>query len=64
LNRWTSRVVAIVAAIGVHATFDSAAGVLTITGLTVVGIRDSILEYARQYMFQEVAYKKFVRQDA
>lgn len=61
LNRWVARGVALVAAFGVHMTFDSAAGTLTITGLTMLGLRDSILEYARQYMFQEVAYKKFVR---
>lgn len=61
VNRWTARIIALIAAIGVHVTFDGNAGVLTVTGLTLLGIRDSALEYARQYMFQSIAYSKFVK---
>lgn len=64
VNRWLARVVAVAAAIGVHTTFDSSAGVLTITGLTFIGIRDSALEVARQIMLTQIAYKKFVRPEA
>lgn len=61
-NRWVSRLVALIAAVGVHLTFDSAAGILTITGLTYVGLRESVLEYARQVMLTQIAYKKFVKE--
>jgi hypothetical protein len=63
LNKWVARVVALVAAVGVHFTFDSTAGVLTITGLTLVGLRDSGLEYARQLMLQSIAYQKFIKKE-
>lgn len=61
LNYWASRVLAAVAAVGVHASFDADAGVLTITGLTVSGLFGATLEYARQLMFQEIAWKKFIK---
>jgi hypothetical protein len=61
LNRWAARLVALVSTLGVHASFDAAAGALMITGLTFSGVGSSVLEYARQFMLQEVAYKKFVR---
>ena len=61
LNRWAARIVSLVAALGVHFTFDSAAGSLTITGLTLIGLRDSALEYARQRMLTSIAYSKFVK---
>lgn len=62
LNRWAARLVAMSATIGIHSTFDSTAGVLTISGLTWSGVFLSIGEYAKQFMLQEVAYKKFVRE--
>ena len=60
-NRWIARAVALASTIGIHSQFDPQAGTLMITGLTVSGILYSIGEYAKQYMMQEVAYKKFVR---
>ena len=61
LNKWVARVVALVATIGIHATFDSQAGTLMITGLTTSGVFLALGEYAKQYMMQDIAYKKFVR---
>lgn len=61
LNRWMARAVALVATFGLHATFDASAGVLTITGLTWSGVFLSIGDYAKQFMLQEIAYKKFIR---
>lgn len=64
LNWVVARIAAGFAAVGVHASFDSAAGVLTISGLTTWGIFMAILEYAKQLMLQEVAYKKFIKPEA
>lgn len=61
LNYWAARLVALLTAIGIHSSFDPSAGTLTITGLTVGGVFSAMLEYARQLLFQEIAYKKFVR---
>ena len=63
MNAWVARLVAFIAAFGVHASFDSAAGTLMITGITANGIGTGILEYARQKMFQEIAWQKFVKKD-
>lgn len=61
LNWAVARLAAMVAAIGVHASFDPQAGVLTITGLTAWGVFSAVLEYAKQLMLQEIAYKKFIK---
>jgi hypothetical protein len=63
-NRWAARVAAAVSTFGIHATFDPDAGTLLITGLSLTTVGGAVLEYARQYMFQEIAYKKFVRAEA
>lgn len=62
-NRWAARLIALAATVGIHSTFDPHAGTLMITGLTSAGIFQGIGEYAKQYMMQEIAYKKFVRSD-
>lgn len=61
LNWFVARTAALVAAIGVHASFDPQAGVLMVTGLTPFGIFTAMLEYAKQLMLQEVAYSKFIK---
>lgn len=63
VNGWVAIVTAGIAAVGVHATFDQTAGVLTITGLTAAGLWNAAMEYARQYMLQQIAYKKLVKPD-
>lgn len=63
-NRWVARVVALAATFGIHATFDPSAGTLLITGLSIQGVLLGVGEYAKQYMLQEIAYKKFVKNGA
>lgn len=63
LNWFVARLAAVITAVGVHASFDPQAGVLMVTGLTPFGIFQALLEYAKQLMFQEVAYKKFIKAD-
>ena len=60
LNKWVARAVALFTAIGIHSTFDPEAGTLMISGLSSWGIFQAIGEYAKQFMMQEIAYKKFV----
>lgn len=58
---WTNRVFAMVAAfagaLGVHSSFDAAAGTLTVTGLLWPGIWTAVGDTLRQYAFQTFAYK-------
>ena len=57
-NRWVARAVALASTLGIHATFDPNAWTLVID---FSGIALMVGEYAKQYMLQEVAYKKFVK---
>ncbi|MDH5244854.1 MAG: hypothetical protein OEW98_00270 [Betaproteobacteria bacterium] len=61
LNRWVARAVALVATVGIHATFDGEAGRLVIDGLTLSGLTLAVGEYAKQVMLTQIAYKKFVK---
>lgn len=61
INRWVARLVAFCATLGIHSTFDRESGRLIIDGLTYSGVFIAVGEYAKQYMMQEVAYKKFIR---
>ena len=61
LNLWASRLIALAAAVGLHATFNPDAGTLIIDGLTVGGIMGAIGEYAKQLMLQQIFYKKVVK---
>lgn len=63
LNWWAARGLAAATAVGIHFTFDPQAGSLVITGLTLAGIGHAVLEYAKQLFLQEVAYKKFIREE-
>lgn len=62
-NRWVARFIAFCAMLGIHSTFDHANGTLIISGLTMPGIFTAAGEYAKQYMLQEIAYKKFIKGD-
>lgn len=61
LNRATSIIFAFFAAAGLHYTFDSEAGVLTISGLTAVNIAHAIWAWIQQYAFQQAAYRGLVK---
>lgn len=61
LNRAFAAMMSLFAALAIHATFDSAAGVLTITGLTWQGIAHSAWAWIQQYAFQQAAYKGLIK---
>lgn len=52
---------AIGAAIGVHFAFDSAAGVLTVSGLMLSSVWQALGETVRQWLFQKYVYLSAVR---
>jgi hypothetical protein len=60
LNRILGFVVAFAASIGVVATFDHTAGVLTITGLTLAGLGHGLARFIQQWCMQQVAYKNLI----
>lgn len=56
-QRWLSVFVAAAAALGINYSFDSAAGTLLITGLTLPTIGHGLI----QFVMQEIAYTKFIQ---
>lgn len=60
VNRFIAIVLAGVGAVGIHTQFDSEAGILTITGLTVAGIVHGAGEWIRAVVFQELIYRGVV----
>lgn len=60
VNRIAGFVIAFGASIGVVATFDHTAGVLTITGLTLQGLGHGMARFIQQWVFQQVAYKNLI----
>jgi hypothetical protein len=60
LNRAAGIVVAFGASIGVVATFDHTAGVLTVTGLTLSGLGHGLARFVQQWVFQQAAYKTLI----
>lgn len=61
LNRWVARLVAALSVVGIHATFNATEGTLLLSGLTGAGLLTAALEFFRQYLFQQVAYRKLVK---
>ena len=55
INRAITGVLSLIAAIGVHYTFDSATGVLTIGGLTAGSIVSGLWSWISQWAFQQGA---------
>lgn len=64
IKRGVSILLALAAALGVHASFDAAAGTLTVTGLLLPGIWTAGTETVRQWVFQQIAYKVAVEAKA
>lgn len=60
-NRIASVVLAAIGAVGIHAEFDATAGTLVITGLTLGGLLHFVLEWGRQWLYQQLIYKGVVR---
>lgn len=57
INRVLAVLLAGLGAIGVHTSFDHAAGILTITGLTTTGILTGLWHWVTSYATQELAYQ-------
>ena len=61
LNRATSMVLALIAAIGLHYTFDAESGVLTISGLTAANILHTVWAWVQQYALTQASYKGLIK---
>ena len=57
INRTVSALLALGTAAGIHLTFDSGAGVLTITGITIANGLHFLWASAQQFVGQEVLYE-------
>lgn len=66
-TKWARRRIAIVtsvlAAIGVHASFDAGAGVLTVSGLLLPGIWTALGDAIRQFTFQQFIYRAAIERN-
>lgn len=56
LSRIVSAILAAGSAIGLHVAYDSAGGVLTVTGLTVGSLLHGVWEWLNQFALQQLAY--------
>lgn len=64
IKRGIAVATAVLSAIGVHSSFDAAAGVLTISGLTMPGIWVAIGDSVRQFAFQQFIYRAAIEDKA
>lgn len=62
LNVVISATVAAAAAIGIHVSFDSATGVLMVTGLTASTVLHGGWEWGKQFFLQEAMYRTLVKE--
>jgi hypothetical protein len=62
---WAQRVLgillAIAATLGIQWTFDSAAGTLVVTGLTIGSVTALALETVKTWVYQEITYRVAIR---
>jgi len=61
LNRAFAAMVAFIASIGIHYTFDAELGVLTITGLTTATILHGSWAAIQQFAMQQFMYKGVIK---
>ena len=61
LNRAFAMALAFATAVGLHFTFDSEAGVLTITGLTLANILHTGWAWIQQYALQQAAFRGLIK---
>ena len=57
LNRWLAVGLSGLAALGIHMTFDQAAGTLTITGINAAAILAAAWVWLKSYAVQETMYR-------
>lgn len=60
MNRWITALLAAFAGFGIGMNFNSVAGVLTISGLTVAGISAGVQHALVQWAMQHGAYKTLI----
>lgn len=56
LNRWLAVFGSLLAAVGIHYSYDATAGALVITGLTTTGLLHGTWHWAQQYAITQLAY--------
>ncbi len=61
INRIVGWVFATISAFGLHYTYDSATGTLTLTGLTVAALSHSIWDVVKSYAFQKLIYAGVIK---
>jgi len=61
LNRSFAAIIAFIASIGIHYTFDAELGVLTITGLTTATILHGSWAAIQQFAMQQFMYKGVIK---
>jgi len=59
LNTLLAYLGSLLAAVGVHASYDHATGTLVITGLTMMGILHGLWTWLQSYATQELMYQGF-----
>lgn len=59
ISRIVAALLAALATVGISATFDPTAGVLTVAGLTWAGIGTALWEWLKQYVLQTVLWKGY-----
>lgn len=52
--------VALITSLGIHYQFDPTIGALTITGLTVAGIKDHGYDWLRSWVLQQITYDRVI----
>ena len=61
LNRIFAALVAFIAGVGIHYTFDATSGTMVITGLTVSGIFHGLWAWFEQFAIQQGVFKVIVQ---
>jgi hypothetical protein len=61
LNAYAGAAVAALSSLGIHVAYDGAAGSLLITGLTLTGAAAALLEFGRQWLFQQFIFDTAIR---
>jgi hypothetical protein len=56
INKAAAIILSLLAAVGVHMTFDQNAGTLIISGLTLTGIVQMTLAWGKSYVFQQTIF--------
>ena len=61
-QRWAAVLIALLATAGIHVSFESEAGVLTVTGLAVTNVAHFAWHAMKTFIFQELIYRSTLKQ--